>query len=228
MTLDSIKKMEAKLYNQTGQEQGTIELPAGIFGVKWNADLVNQVVLSMRSNQRQGTAHTKNRGEVSGGGKKPWRQKGTGRARHGSIRSPIWRHGGVTHGPRVEKDYSRTITKKMRTKALFSVLSAKLREGELLLVDHLSLPQAKTKHAEGTLKNLASIAGFEKMNYKKGKRALFALPEQNTPIYKSFRNIASVATEELRNLNPVDALRYQYLIMVDPHKSLEQLARKLN
>ncbi len=219
--------MDAKLYNQAGKEQGTIELPARVFGVKWNADLVNQVVLSMRSNMRQGNANAKTRGEVRGGGRKPWKQKGTGRARHGSTRSPIWRHGGVTHGPRTEKDYSRIVSKKMKSRALFSILSAKLRDGELLFVDQLSLPTVKTKQAESAVKSFASIAGFEKMSWKTGKRALFALPEKNDIVYKSFRNIPSVTTEELRNLSPVDALTYKYIVMVDPAKSLEQLTKKV-
>src|SRR3954467_5139183 len=109
--------MESTVYNQKGKEVGKIQLAEQIFGLKWNADLVHQVVTSMESSARTNVAHTKNRGEVSGGGKKPWQQKGTGRARHGSIRSPIWVGGGVTHGPRKDKDYDRKINKKMKAKA---------------------------------------------------------------------------------------------------------------
>src|SRR3989338_499645 len=101
--------MEAKVYNMQGKEAGKIELPENIFGLKWNADLIHQVITSMQSNARAGTAHTKGRGEVRGGGRKPWRQKGTGRARHGSRRSPIWKGGGVAHGPSKEKKYSQKI-----------------------------------------------------------------------------------------------------------------------
>src|SRR3989338_7901563 len=117
--------MEATVYNQTGKETGKVQLPPKVFGALWRADLVHQVVESMRSNSRAGTADTKGRGEVRGGGKKPWKQKGTGRARHGSSRSPIWVGGGVTHGPLAEKNYKRKISKKMRAQALYSVLSKK-------------------------------------------------------------------------------------------------------
>ena len=104
----------AKVYNQSGKEVGEIKLPANVFGLSWNADLVHQVITSMLSDSRVIYAHTKTRGQVSGGGKKPWQQKGTGRARHGSIRSPLWVGGGVTHGPRNDKDYSRKVNKKMK------------------------------------------------------------------------------------------------------------------
>ncbi len=117
--------MESKIYNTSGKSVGNIKLPEGIFGLKWNADLVHEVVRLMNSNSRTAIAHTKTRGEVRGGGKKPWKQKGTGRARHGSSRSPIWVGGGVTHGPRNDKNFDRKINKKAKTKALFTILSRK-------------------------------------------------------------------------------------------------------
>ena len=128
--------MKVKLYNQNKEEAGQVELPKEIFELKINSDLVHQVVLSQQSNRRQNTASTKGRGEVRGGGKKPWRQKGTGRARHGSIRSPLWRGGGVTFGPTTEKNYKKIIPKKIKRKAVLQVLSAKARENLVLVLDY--------------------------------------------------------------------------------------------
>ena len=121
------------VYNQEGKVVGDATLPKGIFEVKLNTDLVHQIAVSLSANNRQISAHTKNRGEVSGGGKKPWRQKGTGRARHGSIRSPLWKGGGVTHGPRVERVFEKDIPKKMRRKALFMVLSQKAKDKQQMV-----------------------------------------------------------------------------------------------
>src|SRR5437868_2291267 len=127
--------MESKIYNKKGEEAGKIKLPEDIFATQWNADLVHQVVVSMMSNARSSIAHTKTRGEVRGGGKKPWQQKGLGRARHGSSRSPIWVGGGVAHGPRNDKNFDRKINKKMKTKALYTVLSKKMKDNEILFID---------------------------------------------------------------------------------------------
>lgn len=214
--------MEAKVYNQTGKETGKVELPANIFGVKWNANLVHQVVTSMLSNARNTVADTKGRGEVSGGGKKPWRQKGTGRARHGSSRSPIWKGGGVTHGPTSEINYKRKINKKMKLKALYSILSAKLKDGEIIMLDDLKLASPKVKVAQETLTNLAKT-GFEKINYKIGKRVIIATPELDENIQKSFRNIKSATVEEVRNLNPLSLVNYKYVVFVRPEDSLKKV-----
>src|SRR3989344_3105619 len=135
--------MKVAVYNQEGKEAGDITLPKEIFEVPFNADLVHQVMISQTANARQVSAHTKNRGEVRGGGRKPWRQKGTGRARAGSTRGPIWKGGGVSGGPRNEKNYERTIPANMRKKAMFMVLSQKAKGNLLVVMDSLEFPEAK-------------------------------------------------------------------------------------
>src|SRR3989344_4719664 len=140
--------MKSDVYNTQGKKVSSVELPENVFGVPWNSALMHQVVTSMQANARTPVAHTKFRGDVRGGGKKPWQQKGTGRALHGSIRSPIWRGGGVTHGPRKEKSYYRAIPKKMRAKALATALSRKFNDGEILFVDSLSVGEPKTATAK--------------------------------------------------------------------------------
>ncbi len=215
--------MEAKIYNQKGAEAGSIKLPAKVFGAKWRADLVHQVVESMRSNKRAGTADTKGRGEVRGGGKKPWKQKGTGRARHGSSRSPIWVGGGVTHGPLAEKNYKRKISKKMRAQALFSVLSKKIKDGEVLFVDTLTLPNIKTKDALKTIKSLAKVSGFKSLENSQKPKLLTALFERDEKTEKSFRNLPQLEIVFLKNLNPLEVLNHQYLLIENPTKAVKFL-----
>lgn len=217
--------IETKVYNFEGKETGKAELPEAIFGLKWNNDLVYQVANALQANLRRPIADTKNRAEVRGGGKKPYRQKGTGRARHGSSRSPIWEGGGITHGPLSIKNYSQKVNKKMRAKAFFTVLSRKLAEGEVIFVQDLPLAVAKTKQAQVYLNNLAK-AGFEKINYKKGKRALLAWPKGSALAERSFRNIPSAVASDLRNLNVLDLLNYKYLVISDPAESLTVLKAK--
>lgn len=219
--------MEAKVYNKKGEETGKISLPESVFGLKWNADLVDQVVKSMMSNARVAIADTKDRGEVRGGGKKPWRQKGTGRARHGSRRSPIWVGGGVAHGPTSEKNFKCKINKKMKVKALYTVLSAKLRDGEICFVDDLTFKTPKTKDAVSAIASLSKLKGFEKMAYKSGKRALIALPTTEEATVKSFRNLASVKVVNTIELNPVDVLTYKYLVISAPEESLKTFVAKV-
>ncbi len=219
--------MKAAIYNQSGKEVGNLNLPRTIFGVPWNADLVHQVITSEQSNLRQPIAHAKGRGEVRGGGIKPWRQKGTGRARHGSIRSPIWVGGGVTHGPSKEKNYEKKINKKMKAKALYAVLSEKFRNGEILFVDSLALADAKTKHASGVLKSLASISGFSGIVSKKKNAALIAFDAKNIKNEKSFANIGNIAVSELRNLTPMAALLSKFLIIENPEAGVKFLESKI-
>ncbi len=215
--------MQAKIYNQKGADAGTIDLPEKVFAAKWRSDLVHQVVESMRSNKRAGTADTKGRGEVRGGGKKPWKQKGTGRARHGSSRSPIWVGGGVTHGPLAEKNYKRKISKSMRAQALFSVLSRKLKDGEIIFVDTLLPSDIKTKTAVEVVKNIANAAGAKTLITSKKPKALTALFGRSEKTEKSYRNIPSLDIVFLKNLNPLDVLNRKYLVIENPTEAVKFL-----
>ena len=215
--------METKIYNQSGKETGKIELPSSVFGLPWNADLVHEIVRLMNSNSRMSIANTKTRGEVRGGGKKPWKQKGTGQARHSSIRSPIWRHGGITFGPRSTRDYGEKINKKMRIGALVSALSKKAKDGEIILVDKFTFAAPKTAMAKGVLAALAKGADAGALTTKKKNAALFALASYDANTIKSFGNFGSVQTEELRNLNPVDVLSHKYLVIENPEAAFKAL-----
>jgi len=218
--------MKAKIYSKEGKENGSVELPEAVFNTPWNADLVHQVVISMQANARTPVAHTHDRSEQRGGGKKPWKQKGTGRARHGSRRSPIWRGGGVTFGPRNEKDYSKKINRKMRTKALYSVLSRKFKDNEILFVDSVAFTEPKTKEAKVVLTSLATLSGFEGLIEKKKNAVLVTLPEKDETVFKSFRNMGNVSLHEVRNLNPVDVLSSKYLIISNPSEAISVLEAK--
>lgn len=220
--------LEAPVYSEKAKKVSTIALPASVFGVKWNADLVHQVTISMMSNARAGTAHTKDRSDVSGGGKKPWKQKGTGRSRHGSSRSPIWVGGGVAHGPRAEKDYSKKINKKMRVKALFTVLSKKFALGKVLFVDSLSLSEKKTKTAFETLITLATIEGFEKLGNKKATTLLLVVPEKNENLEKSFANLPGVTLVLARELSAVTVMKFSHIVILSPEVSVETLVSKMS
>lgn len=202
--------MKVKVYNQQGKETGTAELPDAVFGLKWNADLVHQVVTGQAANLRRGTAHAKGRSEVRGGGRKPWRQKGTGRARHGSIRSPLWKGGGVTHGPLKEKNYHKKINKKMAKKALFTALSAKARDNEIVILDDLKFPEAKTRHAAEIFKNFSQIE-FLKNIVK--SRILVALSDKSQDLKRALRNLPRVGMDEARNLNAHEVLQYRYIFI---------------
>ena len=206
-----------------GKKVGTVALPENIFGAPWRSDLVHQVATAMQANARQNRAHTKDRSEVSGGGRKPWKQKGTGQARHGSIRSPLWRHGGVTFGPRSERNYSEKINRKMRIGALLSVLSKKAQDGEIILVDSFTFTAPKTKAALGSLVALSKAAPAHLLSTKGSHSALIALKSYDQNAIKSFRNLDGVATEELRNLNPVSVLSYKYLIIENPEAAFKAL-----
>ena len=177
-------------------------MPKEIFDIKMNSDLVHQVMVSQMANKRQVVAHTKDRSEVRGGGRKPWRQKGTGRSRHGSIRSPLWRGGGVTFGPRKEKVFEKQIARKMRKKALFMVLSEKARKNLLFLIDDLKIEKPKTKEI---------VKILEKLPCK--ENCLITLPVYEKKLILAVRHIPRFATIEARNLNVLDLLSFKYLLM---------------
>jgi large subunit ribosomal protein L4 len=181
------------VYNKEGATVGEITLSDAVFGAEVNSGLMHEVVQMYLANQRQGTSDTKTRAEVSGGGKKPWRQKGTGRARQGSTRSPQWRHGGVVFGPH-PRSFGWTMPKKARRVALRSALSSKLQAGELIILDSFELETPKTKEVVALLKNLGA------------EKAFLVLGEQNPIVYKSARNIPGVNTNGARNLNVYEVL----------------------
>lgn len=200
--------MEYSIFNQEGEKIGKIDLPEEIFGIEFNPDLVHQVVVAQMANKRTPIAHTKTRAEVSGGGRKPWPQKGLGRARHGSIRSPIWKGGGVVFGPRKEKVFKKKIPKKMKRKALFCVLSEKMRQNLLLIFETLKIEKPKTKLFSTFLKKWK-----EKIENFDGKSILIAIPKKEKNIILATRNLPRVKTVLVENLNVLDLLSFKYLIL---------------
>jgi len=203
--------MKTELYNKKAEKVGTIDLPDRVFAVRWNPQLVHQALNAQVSNARDVLAHTKGRGEVSGGGKKPWKQKHTGRARHASIRSPIWKGGGVAHGPTKDRNFSKKINKKMRQAAIFSVLSKRLKDGEVKFIDSLTFDKPKTKLATDFLK------GFLKSSDKDVKtvriNALIVPDQANRDIYRATRNIQNVKSLNPNALNVYDLLKYRNIIL---------------
>ena len=219
--------METTIYNTKGKESGKVILPESIFALPWNADLVHQVVVSEESSRRTPVAHTKDRGEVRGGGKKPWKQKGTGRARHGSTRSPIWVGGGVAHGPRNEKSYARKVNKKMKAKALLTILAKKQRDGEIIFIDSLTFDQPKTKLGKGFVDAIGKVKGFERLASKKINTAYIAASTDEKDAKRVFNNFGNIEIGDVRNLHPVDILKYKYLIITKPEEAFKTLEAKL-
>ena len=206
------------VYNQEGKEVGKAELPAEVFDVAMNNDLVHQAVVAQMANSRQVLAHTKDRGEVRGGGHKPWRQKGTGRARHGSIRSPIWKGGGVTFGPTKERVFAKKINKKMKRKALLMVLSTKVKDKEIVLLDKLELAEAKTKQMIEVINNLKT-----KIKIDLAKGTLIVLASSDQKIIRAVKNIPKIKTIRADSLNVLDILSYRYLLM--PQGAIEVIEK---
>ena len=189
------------VYNMQGKKVSDIELNENIFGIKPNEKVVHTALVNYMANQRQGTANTKTRAEVSGGGRKPWKQKGTGRARQGSIRAPQWFKGGIALGPK-PRDYRYTINKKERRLAIKSVLSSKVLENNLVVVDKLELDEIKTKNMVNVLENL-KVEG----------KTLIILPEKNLNVQKSAKNIEGVKTGLVNTINVYDLLKYNKLVI---------------
>jgi len=196
--------MKTQVFNLKGESVGEVNLPANVFEVAWKPDLVKQVMLAQAANARSPWAHTKNRAEVSGGGKKPWKQKGTGRARHGSIRSPIWRGGGTTHGPNNLRDYSQKVNSKMKVLALHSALSKKAADGELKVIDSLALENNKTKQVVTALHALLG---------KKISALLVPLTLGSKNLYRACRNIPRVRGLAASALNVVDLLSHKNVLI---------------
>ena len=200
------------VYDIKGKKVSDIELADSVFGIEPNENIVHEVLINYLANQRQGTQSTKTRAEVSGGGKKPWRQKGTGRARQGSIRAPQWIKGGIALGPK-PRSYKYSVNKKERRLAIRSILSSKVLEKELTVVDKLELKEIKTKTMVKALADL-KVEG----------KTLIIVPENNKNVLMSSRNIEGVKTITANNINVFDLLKYTNLILpVDTVKKLEEV-----
>lgn len=192
---------KVSVYNMEGQAVGEIELSDTVFGAAVNEPLLHEAVVIYLNNQRQGTASTKTRAEVRGGGRKPWRQKGTGRARHGSIRSPIWVGGGVTFAPK-PRDYRKALPKKARRAALRSALSAKVNEGNLIVLDELTLPEPKTKEMATLLSR-----------FPEHRKPLIVLAERDRNVELSARNLPRTRTTQARDINVYQLLYHDKVLV---------------
>ena len=206
---------KVKVYNLEGKEMGDLKVDDSVFGVPANNDLVHQVYVSLSANRRQILADTKTRGERAGSGIKPWRQKGTGRARVGSVRSPIWRKGGVIFGPTSERNFKKKINKKMNAKAIAITLSGKVRDNQLLVVDSLVLKERKTKKIAEALKNL-----------KLRGSVLIGLSQKETETSLACRNMPNVTSISSSQLNVLGILNNKNLII--SKESVKLLENKLN
>ncbi len=197
--------MKISVYNQKAEVVGEIELNEKIFGIKSSHHLLAEAVRIQAANARKGLANTKTRGEVSGGGKKPWKQKGTGRARVGSIRSPIWRHGGITFGPTSDRNWSLKINKKAKTKALFMSLSDKAVDGKLIVIDEMNLEAGKTKEFVQIMKSFKA---------QLGKKQMFVLPKKDANLDRASRNIPHLTSALATSLNVTDVLKADTMLIL--------------
>lgn len=206
--------MNVNLYNQSGEVIGDIKLPDKIFNVAMNMELVKQVLDAQVANARRVIAHTKDRAQVRGGGRKPWKQKGTGRARHASIRSPIWKGGGVAFGPTKERNFEKKINKKMKRRALFMALSSKIKDKELMVLDGLKLDVPKTKVGASVMKVLSSKMAGYRATKKKMDSVLLVIPSQDKMVARAFNNLSFVDMLSANSMNIKDVLSKKYLILL--------------
>ena len=203
--------MKADVYNLNNEVVGTVDLPDTVFGTRWNATLVKQVLDAQLANARRPWAHVQDRSEVSGGGTKPWRHKGTGRARHGSTRSPIWVGGGKAHGPRNDKDYSQKVNKKMKRVALFAVLSRKAKDGEVKIFESLAFEAPKTKILASTLTHVLAM----KKNAKRYD-VLLVSDKDNKNLFRASSNLNNTQKAkalDATSLNVYDVLNHKNLFI---------------
>lgn len=206
--------MKVDLYNQDGKKIKTEEIPDNIFNLKINKDLLHQVIVAYQSNKKKITSHVKTRGQVRGGGAKPWRQKGTGRARHGSIRSPIWKGGGVIFGPNPNTNFTKKINKKMRIRALFMALSSKVKDKEFLLLDSLKLDKPKTKKLFEIIKKLISILLKDLKKKKQNPSVLIIVHSVDENLKRASKNIPKLEVLNAEYINAFNILSYKYLILL--------------
>ncbi|MGC8880687.1 MAG: 50S ribosomal protein L4 [Minisyncoccia bacterium] len=216
--------MKAQIYNLKGEKVEEIELNESIFGQKFNSGFIHRLYVSYLSNRRQPLAFSKDRSEVRGGGKKPWPQKGTGRARHSSIRSPLWRGGGVTFGPRQkERNFKKKINKKEKILALCQVLSQKLKDKEIIILDELKIKEPKTKEMVEVFKNLKL---FHKNKKQPVNKTILLINPEDKEIKFASQNIPSLKVMTTESIDLVDLLNYKYLIF--PKTILPKLEKKLS
>ncbi|MFZ2975716.1 MAG: 50S ribosomal protein L4 [Candidatus Moraniibacteriota bacterium] len=208
--------MKISVYNTAGQEVEKMDLSEAVFGVKKNDVLIHQAMVAIQSNQRQVLAHTKNRGDRAGSGIKPWKQKGTGRARVGSVRNPAWKKGGVAFGPRNDRNFTKKINKKMNAKAILMVLSAKLKDNEIIILDKFDLKEKKTKVMADILKNLKISA-----------KTLIAFSTSEKDLRVVSRNLKKTENILTSQLNVLEMLKNKFLLMSkDSVKYLEEKYNK--
>jgi len=219
--------LKVPVYNVSGEQVREVELNPAIFAVEINPAVVHQVVLAQRANNRVVLGSTKDKSEVSGGGKKPWKQKGTGRARHGSSRSPIWRGGGITFGPTTERNFAVKVNKKVKRKALLMSLSDKITHSNFIVVESVSAPELKIKNIVELLQNLKlrpkKVAvkkakektddTAEKPKKKKDQSVLIITPGSSQEVFRASRNISKVDAISAKSLNTVDVLAKKYLVV---------------